>query len=299
MTGFRTVVISKNCKLESKLNYLVVRGDTEVRIFIKEIENLIIESTAVAITTALIADLIEAGVNVIVCNNRHLPIGSVVPFHANYQSAKKIYEQMNWNNDSRIRCWQLIVKEKIKQQAFFVKELCDEKAFVLLMKIYDSVKEGDLSNKEALAARVYFAAVFGRGFKRDTPCVLNMALNYGYNILMAMFARELAGMGYVTELGLWHRSMTNSYNLASDLMEPFRPYVDRCVFELNKNNSSQEFDSAFKHELVKLFELRVKIEDETQFLGSAIRVYIRSIFRFLDGGADSICSLNHPDQIKT
>lgn len=293
MAGFRTVVISKNCKLESRLNFLVVRAEDEKRIFIREIENLIIESTAVAITTALIADLIEAGVNVVLCNNRHLPIGSVIAFHDNFESPKRIHEQINWKQETVNKCWQLIVKEKINQQASFVKELNNDYSFSLLLDIYGSVQEGDFSNKEALAARVYFSSVFGSGFRRDIPGTINTALNYGYNILMSFFARELSAMGYVTELGLWHRSATNAYNLASDLMEPFRPVVDRLVFNQIKNNPDTEFDSVFKRKLVELFELKINVEDETQYLGPAVRIYIRRIFRFLAGEVNSIYSISY------
>lgn len=288
VAGFRTVVISKNCKLESKLNFLVIRSDIEQRIFINEIENLIIESTSVALTSALIADLIAEGVNIVFCNNKHLPVGSILPLHNNYESARRIHEQINWPEERKKLLWQFIVKEKIKQQAEIVKKINDQQAYDQLIKLYDQVLPFDFSNNEAVAARLYFSAIFGSKFSRDYPCNENAVLNYGYSILMSFIAREISAMGYVSELGIWHCSNTNPFNLACDFMEPFRPIVDNKVIHIIRDYDQETFQKVFKREIVKIFNDKIIVNDEEQFLGSGMRNYLRRGIKFLNGSCDSI-----------
>jgi CRISPR/Cas system-associated endonuclease Cas1 len=123
MAGFRTIVINKRCKLESLLGSLVIRTETEERIHINEIETLIVESTAVAITSALVADLTEAGANIIFCDRKHLPVSVFVPVHAHYATARNIKIQIAWCDKLKLECWGQIIKEKIRQQSLHLSEL--------------------------------------------------------------------------------------------------------------------------------------------------------------------------------
>ena len=167
MAGFRTIVINKRCKLESLLGSLVIRSEQEERIHIKEIETLIIESTAVALTSALVVDLTEAGVNIIFCNRRHLPCGTLLHNHSHFSTAKNIKTQIEWCNTRKAVLRKLIIKEKISGQARHLYDLKNFQASAVLNEYMSFVSDGDKDNLEARAASLYFRAVFSSGFSRS------------------------------------------------------------------------------------------------------------------------------------
>ena len=287
MAGFRTVVINKRCKLESRLGYLVIRTDDETRIHISEIENLILESTAISLTSALIADLISAGVNVIFCNSSHIPHCMCMPVSFHYNSTRKITTQVGWNSELKKSCWQMIIKEKIRQQAFVLNLVNKKDAGIKLLEYRERVTPGDVDNLEAVAAKCYFLALFGDYFSRvKSKNIENLALNYGYSILLSCFAREIVACGYLTELGIWHRAGENSFNLACDLMEPFRPLIDLHVYDMPVSEENN-----FKHYMVTILNRKVLIDGEFQNLVFAIRLFVRKVFKYLNSETQSICEI--------
>ena len=116
------------------------------------------------------------------------------------------------------------------------------------MGYIDELELNDKSNREGHAAKVYFNALFGKSFSRNDECPINAALNYGYSIVLSVFNREITANGYLTQLGLFHDNMFNQYNLSCDLMEPFRPFVDISVKDMNP----QKFE---KEEKISIFNL--------------------------------------------
>ncbi len=286
MAGFRTIVINKRCKLESQLGSLIIRSEIEERIHINEIETLIIENTAVALTAALMADLTEAGANIIFCDRKHLPVSVFLPVHAHFNVAKNIKEQIAWNDETKAMCWGQIVKEKIRQQSLHLLELKNQEEYALLNNYQNNVSNGDIENYEARAAAVYFRALFGKNFSRNEACFYNEALNYGYTLLMAAFAREISACGYLTEIGIWHRGIENAFNLASDLMEPFRIIVDKTVIDLLEEDKEK-----YKRYILRLMYSRVKINGENQSFIPAVRIYLHRIFRFMREETDEIFSI--------
>jgi len=287
MAGFRTIVINKRCKLESQLGSLVMRSEVEERIHLSEIETLIIESTAVAFTSALVADLCEAGANIIICDRKHLPTSVFLPVHAHFSTAKKIKEQIAWSEERKAECWKYIIKEKIHQQALHLSDLGKTSACNQLKEYQSRVDNGDIENYEARAASVYFRATFNKSFSRNDVCDENDMLNYGYTLLMATFSREIMACGYLTELGIWHRGVENAYNLASDLMEPFRVVVDRVIVSM-----PAEQKDTYKRYMLKIMYARIRINSENQSLVPAIRIYLHRIFRFMLGEIDNLFSVD-------
>jgi len=256
----------------------VIRTETEERIHINEIETLIVESTAVAITSALVADLTEAGANIIFCDRKHLPASVFVPVHAHYATARNIKIQIAWCDKLKLECWGQIIKEKIRQQSLHLSELGKSDEHILLADYCGKVTDGDVDNYEARAAAVYFRALFESSFSRSNACFENNALNYGYTLIMAAFAREISACGYLTELGIWHKATENAFNLASDLMEPFRVIADRLVMTI-----PCEEHEKYKRYMLKLMYARVKINGENQSFVPAVRIYLHRIFRFMRG----------------
>ena len=140
------------------------------------------------------------------------------------------------------------------------------------------IKFADETNREGHAAKVYFNALFGMNFTRTAESVTNAALNYGYSLLLSVFNRCVVANGYITQLGLFHDNVFNQFNLACDLMEPFRPIVDLKV----KRISLPLFEQEQKHEIISLLKEEVMIADRNEYLTNAIKIYTKSVFDALN-----------------
>ena len=281
--SWRTVVVTSHCKLEYKMGYLVYRGETTRKVHLSEISTLIIETPAVSFTAVLMCELIKNKINVIFCDECHNPQSQLLPFYGSHDCSKKLKLQQDWPNDIRIAVWTQIVKNKIYQQAVFLKEIESEQC-QLLFKYLDEIVEGDITNREGHSAKVYFNALFGQSFSRSNNNFTNSALNYGYTLLLSLFNRTIVSNGYSTQLGLFHRSEYNQFNFASDLMEPFRVIVDRTVYFLE----GETFSSEHKRILQEIFHKKVKIVGKEYCLTDAVAIYCKSVFDALNRQNDEI-----------
>ena len=189
--AFRTIVVKIRCKLSYSLNYLIIRGEEELKIHLSEIETLLIESTAVAITTSLIAELSSRNINTVFCNNKHNPEAQLISYSGCHNSALKIREQIRWNKQFSDILWKKIVQLKILAQERVLKKY-DHKQYSLLKLYRIKVQNNDQTNREGHAAKVYFNALFGKDYSRAKNLFVNMVLNYGYTILLSLFNREIA-----------------------------------------------------------------------------------------------------------
>ena len=255
--SWRTIVISERSKLDFKMNYMVVRDTETTRFFIDEIAVLVIESQSVSMTAYLLAKLTERNVKIIFCGDDHTAQMEVVPFHGNYNASQRLQEQISWLPETKEGVWRAIVGAKIRNQSALLREIGRTKEADQLLGYIAELKGDDDSNREGHAAKVYFNALFGKKFTRDANIPTNAALDYGYAILRGAFSREIVSSGYVTQLGIHHRSVLNYNNFTYDLMEPMRPYVDRIVKAL----PSRDLDADLKETIVKLMNLNVHIND--------------------------------------
>lgn len=147
--------------------------------------------------------------------------------------------------------------------------------------MYQYIEEmafGDETNREGHAAKVYFNALFGKDFSRTEESPVNAALNYGYSIILSLFTREVVSNGYITQVGLFHDNMFNQFNLACDLMEPYRPIIDRFVIEMNP----VQFEKEEKHQMITVLNKEVVIDGRKEMLGKAVKIYTRSVFDALN-----------------
>lgn len=280
--SWRVVVISSRSKLELKLGYLVVRGmDGTKRIHLKEIGVLIIESTGISLTASLLEALWENKINVIFCDSRHLPSAQLLSLHGSHNSASRVFTQVSWSDEMKAKVWAYVIKAKIAKQAECLK-LHDSDGYERLLSYIDNVKDGDISNREGHAAKVYFNALFGHDFFRDVDSKLNSALDYGYSIILAAVAREIVANGCITQIGIFHHNVFNSYNLASDLMEPFRPLVDMTVagFSIGEISISKEERLA----LINILNDSIFIDGCKTSVMNGIKIYVASVLNALDNG---------------
>ena len=252
--AFRTLVISTHCKLEYSLEYLVYRGvDTTKRIFLNEINTILIESTQVSITTSLLNEIVKRKIKLIFCDEKHDPSSELVPYNNSHNSSERIMNQISWDDKIKNLIWQRIIKEKINTEYLMLKKYNHLDVALQVYDYMENVEIGDLSNREGHAAKVYFNAVFGMEFSRTSDIPINAALNYGYGIILSAVNREIVANGYLTQIGLFHDNMFNTFNLGSDLMEPFRVLVDRKVYQLRPNKFEHDEILVFFRLVIRLF----------------------------------------------
>ena len=226
--SWRIVVISKRAKLDYQLGYMVVRSEEITKIHLGEIATVIIESTAVSITTSLLAELTKKKIKVIFCDEKRNPSSELIGYYGSHDTSNKVRKQIQWSKNVKETIWTEIVTEKIRKQKELLEYLGKDEA-ILLNSYIKEIRLNDETNREGHAAKVYFNALFGLDFTRTADSLTNAALNYGYSIILSTFTREIVANGYITQLGLFHDNMFNQFNLASDLMEPFRVLVDKEV----------------------------------------------------------------------
>ena len=170
--SWRTIVISRNAKLDYKLDYLVVRQEEITRIHLSEVSVLMIESTAVSLTAALLNELTKRKIKVIFCDEKRNPSSELISYYGSHDTSIKVKKQMEWPAEMKSIVWTEIVTEKIRKQMEFLKSL-DKKEFHLLEEYIEEVCPGDSTNREGHAAKVYFNALFGMKFTRteDEPSI--------------------------------------------------------------------------------------------------------------------------------
>ena len=280
--GFRTVIVNSRAKLEFRLNFMIVRGENEKRIFIDEINTLIVQSTAVSLTAALLSELIRSGVKVIFCDEKFNPCSELVPYYGAHNTSKRYKIQMQWRDETKDEIWRLIIAQKITNQ----KNYLQKRGFVAEAELIGSyipdILPGDATNREGHSAKVYFNCLMPCGVSRRDGGFLNGCLNYGYAVLLSCFNREIVASGYLTQFGIWHDNEFNQFNLSSDLMEPFRTIVDEVAFSL------PEGDKEFKRKMADILNFQISIDGKTTTLDLAVRTYVRSVFNALEASDPSL-----------
>lgn len=271
--SWRTVVVASSAKLDYQLGYLVVRKEDVTKIHINEIAMVIIESTAVSLTAALLSEMMKRKIKVIFCDEKRNPSSELIPYYGSHDTSIKIKNQIDWSVEIKEAVWTEIVTEKIRKQAEHLRYWNRQEAGMLDQYIGE-IEFGDVTNREGHAAKVYFNALFGMDFTRTAENNINAALNYGYGILLSTFNREIVANGYITQIGLFHNNMFNQFNLGSDLMEPFRPIVDLWV----KNMRLDTFEHAEKMEILRMLQKEVLIAGRKEYVSNAIKIYCKSIF---------------------
>ncbi len=271
--SFRTIIISSRAKLETKMNYLIVRGEKDQRVHLSEIHTIIVDSTAVAITGSLLCEIEKYKIKIVFCDEKHNPHSELVPYFGSHDTSEKLKLQTAWTEERKALIWQDVIKLKIKKQYEHLNSLGLSEA-ILLAQYINEVDVGDKTNREGHSAKVYFNALFGKNFTRTSQSQINSFLNYGYAILLSAFNREVLSNGYITQLGIFHRNEYNKFNLSCDLMEPFRVIVDKAVMGM----VDQEFDREQRLKLINILNLEVEIDGKKQFLTNAIKIYSKSVF---------------------
>lgn len=274
--AFRIVRVGSRCKLETRLNYLVCYKEKETKILLDEISILIVESQQACLTNALLTELASHHIRVVFCDKKHQPYGEIQPYAGSQDSFRKLKKQLSWSREAKDGVWTEIVRKKIRNQRQLLQRHGKDEAAGLLSRYEREVGPGDDGNREGLAAKAYFPALFGPSFDRRNPTFQeNDFLDYGYAILLAAVDREVAALGYLPQLGIHHVGETNPYNLGCDLMEPFRPFIDGYLAgqEVHKDG--------FKTYALSAFSQVVSCNGRKTVLDNAIPVFVDSAIQAL------------------
>ena len=281
--SWRTIVISKRAKLDLQLGYMVVRSEEVTKIVLSEISTILIESTAVSLTTGLLAELSKRKIKVIFCDEKRNPSSELVSYYGSHDTSNKVRKQIAWKQKTKEAVWTEIVTEKIRKQKEILEILGKEESEILSSYIKE-ITWNDGTNREGHAAKVYFNALFGLDFTRTEDNYINAGLNYGYSIILSAFTREIVANGYITQLGLFHDNMFNQFNLASDLMEPFRVLIDQKILQMKLI----DFEHSEKMQLVDILNQEVLIDGKKQYVNNAIKIYCKSVFDALNDDDSSL-----------
>lgn len=225
----------------------------------------------------MLKELSENKINIIFCDEKHNPFGELKSYYLAHNSSKKIIMQSKWTQKKKDDLWQLIVKNKITNQALMLNKI-NSNNYNLILSYVSEVKTGDKTNREGHAAKIYFNSLFTKKFIRNACDNINAALNYGYAVLLSTFNKEIISNGYLTELGIHHKNEFNPFNLACDLMEPFRIIIDNFVYY----NKDRELDSKYKLDIINIFNNKFKYNNKQYILKDIIKLYTKNIFDLLE-----------------
>lgn len=270
--SFRTVVITRQSKVNYKNRFLVVKHDSdETYIHLSEIDTIIVDSISVSISAYLLKELSDNKINIIFCDEKHNPYGELSSFYSRHNSSKKIKEQFEWKKALKDGLWAKIVENKIINQANLLKKIHSEK-YELVISYVAEITPGDKTNREGHSAKVYFNELFGKRFSRNDDSNINAALNYGYAVLLSTINKEIINNGFLTQMGIHHKNEYNEFNLTCDLMEPFRVLIDHFVYF----NQKREFDKEYKLDIVNIFNKNYNYMGKKYILKDIIKMYVKN-----------------------
>lgn len=276
--GWRTVIVNTHSKLSYKNNHLIFKDATRTEmIHLSEVDILLLETTDIVLSTMLIKRLVDENILVIFCDDKRLPTAHLMPYYARHDSSLQLSRQIDWEEAVKAEVWTHIISQKILNQSIYLSECGFIEKSQSVMNLYHSLELFDPSNREGHSARIYFNTLFGKDFNRELDNDINASLDYGYTLLLSMFAREVVLSGCMTQFGLKHANQFNQFNLASDIMEPFRPIIDQIVYE-NRNHSFVKI----KRELFTIFSDTFQYNNKEMYLTNIVSDYTKKVIKALN-----------------
>lgn len=290
----RTLYFGNPAYLKTKTEQLIIEKQDDgelVSVPIEDIGLLILDHAQITITSGVIAKMLEKNVAIITCDATHHPTGLMLNLDGHTLQSRQFAAQLDATLPMKKQMWQQTIIAKIYNQATLLKQLNKENKF--LLNLAKDVKSGDSENHEAKAAGYYWKNLFPpfvSNFRRDRfGMPPNNMLNYGYAILRAIVARSLVGSGLLPTLGIFHRNQYNAYCLADDIMEPYRPFVDKLVGTLlHPMEPAFELTPQIKRELLTIPAMDVFINGDKSPLMIGVQRTTASLAKCFEGKAKSI-----------
>ena len=278
--GWRTICINEAIRLNYKLNSLgVLQKDEIIWINLDEIDVIIVETLMCNISLKLLSELANKGITMIVCGENHMPIGNFISVNDNQRTAKFNRVQIEWDQKTKQLLWQKIIKHKILLQMIVLYKNNKNDKVSILKKYIEEVDLGDITNREGLAAKIYFHELFGLDFirTRNATDIVNSSLNYIYQVVRAKIAQEIISHGYISSLGIFHCSEYNYFGFADDLIEVYRPIIDYYVIQLIIKENISFMSSSYKEKLLSILYTIILYDNKKQKLIESIKLYVISV----------------------
>ena len=289
--AWRGLHLSEPCRLSFVRNALKVERDGEdpVTVSLEDLGWVIVDTPQALLSSRLLSACADADVAVLFVDERHLPTASLIPKAGYHRQLETLRCQIEAKKPLKEKIWQSIVKQKISNQAQNLHQFKEKRAtneVHALRSMAGRVKGGDPGNIEALAAQTYWPRIFDNFSRSDDGDGRNSYLNYGYAVIRSLMARELAALGFESSLGLHHRNALNPFNLADDLFEPYRPFVDERVVQYleeteNETGRDAELDKSAKQHLASLPGQEILLNQEKMSVLNAVNKTAASLKRAL------------------
>lgn len=237
--AWRGVHITQPARLFLADTQIVVsRDDGDIRLPTEDVAWMVIDTPQVSLSTALLSACMDAGMVIVTTDRTHTPSGMILPFHRHHRQAEIASMQIAISAPLKKRLWQITVQAKIANQAASLETIGQDATALRSMR--HLVGSGDPDNVEARAARAYWPRLFTDFIRDDANDRRNALLNYGYAVVRSAVARALVASGLLPAFGVNHASITNAFNLADDMVEPFRPFVDRTAWNLTDRGRTSQ-----------------------------------------------------------
>ena len=273
--GFRIVEISRPGELHVQKGQLQIEQEEgQCSIPVEDIMCLLFTGTNIRISTMALTILAEAGVQVILCNTNNMPSAILTPAEGNYQQSLVMYKQIEMDLEMKNAMWTKIVRRKIENQAEALKILGNDVGSQTVLKYLDNLSSGDMQNCEGSAAKAYFQ-YYWPGLVRKEESPINSALNYGYAIIRTYISKRLYCVGLLAALGVHHANQFNAFNLADDLIEPFRPMVDLLALEIG--NKGIRLSKEERHKLIEILHYKCMFNGNSYSIDLTVDKVINSL----------------------
>jgi CRISPR-associated protein Cas1 len=286
---WRSVVISRPAKLKREQFRLAIEQEQTAFVPFEDIAVIVLNHREITLTHPVLSACGEYGISLFATGDTHHPSGVFLPFLSHSRATKWMRLQLDLPRPVSKQTWASIVRRKIENQKHCLQHAGRE-GMDRLESYAKRVRSGDVGNLEGQAAAFYFTQLFGKGFRREQERFANAALDYGYAVLRGTIARGLVAHGLHPTLGLFHSSEQNAFNLADDVIEPFRPVVDLFVAK-NLPLHRDELMPQDKVALVGLLNVDVGMPRGKMSVLSAIEQTIESLARIYDGGSEALLEL--------
>lgn len=282
----RTLHFSNPAHLSVRNDQLIVELKTEERsthsVPIEDLGVVVLEHPQITLTSSVLTYLLANKVALLSCDDYYLPSGLFLPLDGHSEQTERMRTQLAASVPLKKQLWQQTVRAKIQNQAMVLEKLGHTNT--RLMRLQNDVLSGDSGNCEAVAASLYWDALYGLSFVRsrgkESP---NGQLNYGYAILRSLVARALTASGIFPSIGINHRNKYNAFCMADDIMEPYRPYVDWLVLHLPETENCEEMTREQKVELLKIPQMDVQIEGLKRPMFHAVSITTASLYKCFEG----------------
>lgn len=282
--GFRQIYIEETAELSlHNDNIKIEKNDKSFLLPISDIDLIFVENPRVVFTARLVTQLSKNNVTLVLCDEKYIPTSISLPLNGSNNQIEIFNLQIEQLPSKKDKLWEYIIRQKIINHSSTIKLIFKDLRYLEFLEYSKNIKSGDKTFIEGAEARLYFRNLFGDNFIRHQDDEINLALNYGYSIINSAIIRMLVAAGIDPKIGVHHDNKKNFYNLASDLLEPYRAFVDYYVYK-NKEFIGEPLSRHIRLGLVDLLNSEVQINNIKTTLSNSIKIMIYSFIDYLKSG---------------